>query len=74
MIVKVKLLTEGDTEFDHRFVDWYLDTDEIKNFFIPIDENIPPCINIFYQGHLVTIKQEKKITEYLNQKFVKEAV
>jgi hypothetical protein len=72
MIYKVQIETDSE---DEPFKDFYLEVDCISGFYIPEDEpDLEPCINIIHDGLISSIKQEKHITDYLYEKFIKTCI
>ena len=69
---KVKLLT-GETPKD-RWTDFYIIGESISGFYIPGKEEEFDSINIFHDGGISTILQEKHITDYLLDRFVKKCI
>lgn len=70
-IYKLKLLIEGNTDDEVCFRDFWIDVEQIDNFYIPEE---PDCMNIFYKGYIITVKQEKKLLNYLLDNIVNLAI
>jgi len=73
MIFKAKLHTDSE---DEPFKDFYIKAESITGFYIPedIEGREEKGINIFHEGGLSTIMQEKHITDYLYKTFVKPSI
>ena len=65
----------GD-EDDKHWMDLYFDVSKITAFCIPTQdiEEDGEAINIFFDGEMITIKQEEHIMKYLLDKFVIKAI
>lgn len=77
MIYKLKVWTIFDETTEKGvFKDLYFDVEQITGFYIPeaTEENNEDCINILFNGDMITIKQEDHITSYLTKEFVDNAV
>lgn len=57
---------------ESEFKDLYFDVSKITGWFVPEDNPDMDCkaLNIFFDGDMITIKQEPHILEYLRQVFV----
>lgn len=71
-IFKLKLLT--DATKNDGFIDLYVKADTITGFYIPEKNAEYDSINIFHDGGISTILQEKHITDYLNETFVQKSI
>jgi hypothetical protein len=72
MIYKVQIQTDSE---DAPFKDFYVKVESITGFYIPEEEDdLEHCINIIHDGLLSSIKQEKHITDYLYEKFIKTCI
>ncbi len=75
MIYKLKICTEDDFE-NIEFKDLYFDVSKITGWFIPEKkegEN-KECINIFFEGDMITVQQEPHIIKYLTKMFVNNCI
>ena len=69
MIKKLKLLIVTETGEVDGFRDLWLDVSKINGFFIgDVIDNVE-TVNILYYSEFLTIVQEKKITDYLFDRF-----
>ena len=78
MIYKLQLYTTNALD-EVVFKDFYFDVTKVSGFFIPEEEDDNNytedlTINILYEGDMITVKQEKHITDYLYQNFVKKSI
>jgi hypothetical protein len=65
---KLKLLVRTD-EGRETFKDFYCDATEIIGFYIPDDRKYD-IVNLLFTNQVVSILQEKHITDYLYQTFI----
>ena len=75
MILKLKIFI--DHEGETILKDLYINADAITGFFVP--DKLPEdegrdCVNLFYNGDMLTVLQEKKLINYLTENFVRQAV
>ena len=54
--------------------DCYLDVSKVLGFFIPDPKEAGKAINIYFDGGVFTIKQEKHILDYLLENFVNKSI
>ena len=74
MKYKLKIWLEDEGVGEWR--DLYFDVNHITAFFIPNDKDdkTGKAINIYFNGDVFTIKQEKHILDYLLKEFVNVAI
>ena len=67
--MKLLLYTEDEFTDSSLYVNTWIDENEIKGFYIPrVDDEIP-CINLFYNGDVITVVQNEELVDFLNKKF-----
>lgn len=78
-IYKLQIWLDGDEEKGEspEFRDLYFDVTKITGWFIPNKNDDMPdseAINIFFDGDIITIKQESHILKYLSENFGHNAI
>lgn len=75
MIYKLKIWLEVEEE--GYWSDFYLDLSMIDGFYLPLEyddeKEDDKGINLFINGQLITVKQEKHITDYLYENYIEVA-
>ena len=77
MILRLKLFVSYDDKTVLK--DLYVNAETITGFFVPDklpeDEDIEgDCVNIFYNGDMLTVLQDRKLVDFLTLNFVNEAI
>lgn len=70
MILKLKMLVSDDNNI---YLDWWLRADEIKGFYIPVDEHgnkDTTAINLMLSSETMTVINEPHIEKFLMDHFV----
>lgn len=57
-----------EVEID-RYIDCWIDENEIKGFYSPLDNDEIKCLNLFINGTNLTVIQKPELVEYLNRRF-----
>jgi hypothetical protein len=79
MIYKVQIWLSGDEDMGEKatFRDLYFDMAKITGFYIPNgceEMQGVEAVNIFFEGDMMTIKQEPHVLKYLSENFVRNAI
>ena len=67
--MKLLLYTEDDFIEEGLYINVWIDENEIKGFYIPSVDDEIPCINLFFNGDVITVVQNEEIINFLNTKF-----
>lgn len=76
LIYKLQIWLYDDETNTGEFRDFYFDVNKITGWFVPTKEDniTDDAINIFFEGEMVSIRQEEHILEYLANNFGHNAI
>lgn len=74
-IYRLFFWTEDKDTQEGKWKEIFLDVSKITGFCVTDrDEDMEPAVNIFFEGHVMTIKTENHIKDYLYENFAVKAI
>ena len=70
--MKLLLYTvEDDLELENNtmFLNVWIDESKINGFYIPTQDDDIKCINLFFDGEVITVVQNMELVDFLDRKF-----
>ena len=69
--MRVRFLVYDDNDKEC-WTDFYIDRINIQGFYIPLDYDteLGKSVNVLYCGEIMTFKQDARLLDYLNKRFV----